>query len=78
MLQRPLFWEGRGHGAGGGGRQRWSSRYFGVVLTPPGVYGTGETMGVIATVGADVRRIGMGESVKGWQFTEYESGCRDL
>ena len=77
MLQRPLFWEGRRPlapvAAAVAQRPASSTQSLdGVVLN--GVYGTGETMGVIATVGADVRRIGMGESVKGWQFTEYESG----
>ena len=77
MLQRPLFWEGRRPlapvAAAVAVRPASSTQSLeGVVLN--GVYGTGESMGIIATVDADVRRIGKGESVKGWQFTQYESG----
>ncbi len=40
-----------------------------------GVYGSGDGLGLIATVDGVFSRISKGQSVKGWQFSSYEDGA---
>jgi hypothetical protein len=39
-----------------------------------GVYGEGESLGIIATVDGRLGRIGKGSSVKGWRLESYADG----
>ena len=77
ILERPLFWEGRRPlepppVVTGPTKTRAQAKLAGVSLQ--GVYGSGESLGLIATVDGKFRRIVSGQSVKGWQFTSYENG----
>lgn len=77
ILERPLFWEER----------RPMTPTAAVVSQPvsvaptklegvtlQGVYGAGDSLGLIATVDGRLRRVNSGESLKGWQFASYEDG----
>ena len=77
ILERPLFWQER----------RPLTPAAPVVSKPvaiaptklegvtlQGVYGAGDSLGLIATVDGKLRRVGSGQSLKGWQFTSYEDG----
>jgi hypothetical protein len=79
LVNRPLFWEGR---------RAIDKRPVGLVVTTPkpaqvkkiegvtlhGVYGEGESLGVIATVDGKMTRVGAGNSVKGWTLAAYRDG----
>ena len=77
ILSRPLFWQSR----------RPLAPPKKVVVKPKaaapqklkcvvlhGVYGTGDGLGLIATVDGRMTRIVKGQSVKGWQLKSYENG----
>ena len=79
ILERPLFWQGRRPLAppapvtASKPKSRAPAKLEGITLQ--GAYGTGESLGLIATVDGALQRIVVGQSVKGWQFTGYEAGA---
>ena len=77
ILERPLFWEGRRPLApppavAAQPTQPVQAKLDGVTLQ--GVYGAGETLGLIATVDGAMTRIVKGQPVKGWQLDSYDQG----
>ena len=79
VLARPLFWEGR---------RPLAEEPLKLVLpkeTKPkvqkldgvtlhGVYGEGESLGVIATVNGKLQRVSGSETIKGWRLESYSAG----
>jgi hypothetical protein len=77
ILSRPLFWQSRRPLAPPKKvvvkpKAPAPQKLKGVVLH--GVYGTGDGLGLIATVDGTMARIAKGQSVKGWQLKSYENG----
>lgn len=78
ILERPVFWESRrplappAPVAAPKPKPRAPAKLEGITLQ--GAYGTGDSLGLIATVDGKLQRIVVGQSVKGWQFTGYEAG----
>ena len=77
ILSRPLFWQSRRPLAPPkkvAVKQKAPApqKLKGVVLH--GVYGTGDGLGLIATVDGRMTRIAKGQSVKGWRLKSYENG----
>lgn len=77
VLARPLFWEGRRPLAANAPvaakpKPVKAAKLEGVTLH--GVFGAGDSLGLIATVDGRMGRIAVGESVKGWQLSAYEDG----
>ncbi len=79
LVSRPLFWEGR---------RAIDKRPLELVettskpvkveklegVTLHGVYGEGESLGVIATVDGQLTRINANSSIKGWKMVSYADG----
>lgn len=79
LVGRPLFWEGR---------RAIDKRPLELIETTPkpvqvkklegvtlhGVYGEGESLGVIATVDGQLTRINANSSIKGWKMVSYADG----
>ena len=79
LVGRPLFWEGR---------RAIDKRPLELIETTPkpvqvkrlegvtlhGVYGEGESLGVIATVDGELTRISANSSIKGWKIVSYANG----
>lgn len=79
LVSRPLFWEGR---------RAIDKRPLELIETTPkpvqvkklegvtlhGVYGEGESLGVIATVDGQLTRINANSSIKGWKMVSYADG----
>ena len=79
LVSRPLFWEGR---------RAIDKRPLELIETTPkpvqvkklegvtlhGVYGEGESLGVIATVDGQLTRINANSSIKGWKMVSYVDG----
>ena len=79
LVSRPLFWEGR---------RAIDKRPLELIVTTPkpakveklegvtlhGVYGEGESLGVIATVDGELTRINANSSIKGWKMVSYANG----
>lgn len=79
LVSRPLFWEGR---------RAIDKRPLELIATTPkpakveklegvtlhGVYGEGESLGVIATVDGQLTRINANSSIKGWKMVSYADG----
>lgn len=79
LVSRPLFWEGR---------RAIDKRPLELIATTPkpakveklegvtlhGVYGEGESLGVIATVDGELTRINANSSIKGWKMVSYANG----
>jgi len=79
LVSRPLFWEGR---------RAIDKRPLELIETTPkpvqvkkldgvtlhGVYGEGESLGVIATVDGQLTRINANSSIKGWKMVSYANG----
>ena len=79
LVSRPLFWEGR---------RAIDKRPLELIATTPkpakveklegvtlhGVYGEGESLGVIATVDGELTRINANSSIKGWKMVSYADG----
>lgn len=77
ILERPLFWEGRRPLAptplvAAQPQARAPAKLSGVSVQ--GVYGAGDSLGLIATVDGQQQRIASGQTVKGWQLTGYDNG----
>lgn len=77
VLARPLFWEGRrpmvaNAPVAAKPKPVTAAKLEGVTLH--GVFGAGDSLGLIATVDGRMGRIAVGESVKGWQLSAYEDG----
>lgn len=77
ILERPLFWEGRRPLAptpvvAAQPKARATPKLSGVSLQ--GVYGVGDSLGLIATVDGRQQRIVSGQTVKGWRLTGYDNG----
>ena len=78
ILNRPLFWQSRRPlvpppKVAAKPKAKASKKLAGVTLM--GVYGSGDGLGLIATVDGVFSRINKGQSVKGWQFSSYEDGA---
>ena len=79
LVSRPLFWEGR---------RAIDKQPLALIDTTPkpvqvkklegvslhGVYGEGESLGVIATVDGELTRINANSSIKGWKMVSYADG----
>ena len=79
VLARPLFWDGR---------RPLAEEPLKLVLpketnpkvqkldgvTLHGVYGEGESLGVIATVNGKLQRVSGSETIKGWRLESYSAG----
>lgn len=77
ILQRPLFWESRRPlapqvAATSTPESAVVQNLDGVTLH--GVFGTGDSLGLIVSVNGVQSRVIKGGSVKGWRFTEYSDG----
>jgi len=76
ILERPLFWEERRPLTPAAVVSQPVSvaptKLEGVSLQ--GVYGAGDSIGLIATVDGRLRRVNSGQTLKGWQFSSYEDG----
>ena len=78
ILNRPLFWQSRRPlvpppKVAAKPKAKAPKKLDGVTLM--GVYGSGDGLGLIATVDGVFSRISKGQSVKGWQFSSYEDGA---
>lgn len=77
ILQRPLFWESRRPlapqvAATSTPESTVVQNLDGVTLH--GVFGAGDSLGLIVSVNGVQSRVATGGSVKGWRFTEYSDG----
>jgi hypothetical protein len=79
VLARPLFWESRRpldaeplKLALPKEKPNKVQRLEGVTLH--GVFGAGESLGVIATVNGKLQRVSGNQTIKGWQLESYSSG----
>ena len=81
ILARPLFWEGRRPLAPvvavvSKPKKKAPGKLEGVTLH--GVYGEGDSLGLIATVDGKLSRISKGSPVKGWQLEGYNDGVAEF
>ena len=81
VLARPLFWEGRRPLAPvvavvSKPKPKAPGKLEGVTLH--GVYGEGDSLGLIATVDGKLSRISKGSPVKGWQLEGYNDGVAEF
>lgn len=81
LMQRPLFWEGRRPvdvvvvpqvQPQQQAAARPAKRLEGVDLR--GVFGVGDSLGVIVSVDGKLTRIRVGEQLKGWELVEFADG----
>lgn len=78
VLARPLFWEGRRPLEAAPvvvptyEKPKSVARLEGVELH--GIFGGGESLGLIATIDGKMSRLRTGEAVKGWSLVAYENG----
>ena len=81
ILQRPLFWEGRRPLAlrpAAVPSQELAIKQNLDGVTLHGVFGTGDSLGLIVSVNGAQSRVIKGGSVKGWKFTEYLDGTAEF
>ena len=79
LIARPLFWEGRraiditpAEVMVSNPEPAQPKKLEGVTLH--GVYGAGESLGVIATVDGELTRVNARGAIKGWKISSFEEG----
>jgi len=79
LVSRPLFWEGRraidnspAAPVVESSQPAQVNKLEGVTLH--GVYGEGDSLGVIATVDGELTRVNVADAIKGWKLVSFEDG----